>query len=242
MSAETSTPGIGAWSRAYLATILAAALAGAVEVPSTHGAAFASNPVPELHRGRVKDLAAGKFLVARRNLPDPNFHQTVVLLAQFGAEGAMGLIVNRPSTIPLSKALGTLRGSDRRSDTAYLGGPVAPTGAVALVRSRGAVTGAKHVFGDVHLITTREPLEAAIASGTKSNAFRVYLGYAGWGAAQLEYETSLGTWHVFPADPAIVFDADPDSLWDRQIRRTESLMARLNLARWLSPRASPPPL
>jgi putative transcriptional regulator len=166
------------------------------------------------------------FLVASRNLPDPNFSETVVLLAVFGDEGAMGLVVNRRSDVPLGRLLSGMKGATDRSDLAHVGGRVAPTGVVALVRSRSPVTDGRHIFGDVHLLTTRPPLEAMLAAGAKPNAFRVYLGYAGWSPSQLETEVALGSWHVFPADVDVVFDPDPETTWLRQIRRTESRMAR----------------
>jgi len=198
----------------------------------------AQAPLPQLHRGKVKDLAAGKFLVASRNLPDPNFSETVVLLADYSQEGAMGLVINRRSELPVGRVLSGMHGAGDRSDAAFVGGPVSPTGVVALVRSPAAVQEVKHVFDDVHLITTRPPLETLIDAGAGPDVFRVYLGYAGWSAEQLEAEVALGAWHVFPADADVVFDPDPDSTWPRQIRRTESLMA---LAVPLSHPASRPP-
>jgi len=192
-------------------------------------------PLPQMQRGRVKDLAAGKFLVASRNLPDPNFSETVVLLADYGEAGAMGLVINRPSELPVGRVLSGVKGAHARSDAVFVGGPVSPAGVVALVRSPEAVHGARHVFADVHLITTQPPLESLIAAGAKPDVFRVFLGYAGWSPEQLEAEVALGAWHVFPAEADVVFDSDPDSTWPRQIRRTESLMARVGLSRPASP-------
>jgi len=77
-----------------------------------------------------------------------------------------------------------------------------------------------------------------LASGARPDVFRVYLGYAGWSASQLEAETALGAWHVFPADAGVVFDPDPETMWRRQIRRTDSLMV---LAVPFSRPASPRP-
>lgn len=188
--------------------------------------AAGQRPLPQMHRGKIRDLAAGKFLVASRNLPDPSFTETVVLLAEFGEEGAMGLVLNRPSDLPVGRLLSGMKGAADRSDTVFVGGPVSPTGIVALVRSRTPVDGARRVFDDVHLITTRAPLEALIAAEAKPRVFRVYLGYSGWSPSQLEAEVALGAWHVFPADADVVFDPDPETAWPRQIRRTESLRAR----------------
>ena len=178
-------------------------------------------------RERVRDLAPGKFLIAARNLPDPNFGDSVVLLAQYGEEGAMGLIVNVRTEVPVSSVLGDMKGVSGRSEPVFFGGPVARTGVVALVRSRSGVAESQRILEDVHLITTREPLEAVLASGAGGDELRVYLGYAGWGAGQLEEETLRGSWHVVTADADLIFDAEPGSLWRRQINRTErSMMVR----------------
>jgi len=199
--------------------------------------ADAQRPLPQMHRGSVKALAAGRFLVASRHLPDPNFSETVVLLAEFGEEGAMGLVLNRRSELPVGRLLSGMKGAAARLDAVFVGGPVAPTGIVALARSRAEVAGAKRILDEVHLITTRPPLEALLGGGATPDVFRVYLGYAGWSASQLEAEVALGAWHVFSADVDVVFDADPETAWRRQIRRTESLMARAGL----TPPASRPP-
>jgi putative transcriptional regulator len=178
-------------------------------------------------RERVRALAPGKLLIAARNLPDPNFGDSVVLLAQYGEEGAMGLIVNVRTDVPVSNVLGEMKGASARSETVFFGGPVARTGVVALVRSRSEVAEGLQILDGVHLITTREPLEALLASGAGGDELRVYVGYAGWGAGQLEDETIRGSWHVVSADADLVFDAEPASLWRRQINRTErSMMVR----------------
>ena len=181
-------------------------------------------------RERVRDLAPGRFLIAARNLPDPNFGDSVVLLAQYGEEGAMGLIVNIRTEVPVSSVLGDLKGASGQSERVFFGGPVARTGVVALVRSRSEVAESQRILEDVHLITTREPLEALLASGAGGEEIRVYVGYAGWGAGQLEDETLRGSWHVVTADADLVFDAEPASLWRRQINRTERSMMVRSLA------------
>jgi putative transcriptional regulator len=65
-----------------------------------------------------------------------------------------------------------------------------------------------------------------MASGAEATVFHAYVGYAGWGAGQLEHEVELGAWHIMSADSATVFHADPDSVWPRMIQRTEAQIAR----------------
>lgn len=173
----------------------------------------------------MKDLAAGKFLVAARELPDPNFADSVVLLVEYGEEGAMGLIINRRTRLPISRILKELKQAKERADPVYLGGPVAMAGALALVRSRAKPEEARHVVGDVYMLTTKTTLEKTLASGAEQDAVRVYLGHSGWSPGQLQREVELGTWHIFRADPGIVFDPDPDTVWSRLIRRTEQQLA-----------------
>ena len=101
---------------------------------------------------------------------------------------------------------------------------------LALLKSSSPPDEAKHVFGDVYLVSTKTALEKTLASSVGPNAFHVYVGYAGWGPGQLEREVDLGGWHIFAADAANVFHADPDSVWKRMIQRTETQIARMSPA------------
>jgi putative transcriptional regulator len=176
--------------------------------------------------GRLNGLAAGRLLVASRNLPDPNFAETAVLLVHYDEKGAMGLVINRPTGIPLSRLLRELKEAKGRPDEVYAGGPVGRTGVLALLRSSTKPEEARHVFADVYLISTKTLLEKALAAGTNPHALRVYLGYAGWTAGQLEREVELGTWHILRGEAGLVFDPDPGSVWTRLIRRTNLQIVR----------------
>jgi putative transcriptional regulator len=168
--------------------------------------------------------AAGRFLVAARELADPNFARSVVLLGQYEEKGAMGLTINRPSAMTIGEALAGFKAAKERKDPAYLGGPVVRTGVLALVRSASKPDDAKPVFGDVYLVSTRPLLEKLLATADATR-LRVYLGYAGWGAGQLEMELEIGSWHVISADAATVFDTSPASVWPRLIKRTDLRIA-----------------
>lgn len=172
------------------------------------------------------DLAAGQFLVASRDLGDPNFAQAVILLVNYDAEkGAMGLIVNRRTDMPVSRLLADLKEAKGRSDAIYIGGPVELTSVLALLKSSSQPGDAKNVFGNVYLLNTKDLLQKTLAAGAAADSFHVYVGYAGWGPGQLEHEIALGAWHTMSADAGIVFHADPDSVWPRLIRRTEQQIA-----------------
>ena len=180
--------------------------------------------------GQVQQLSAGKFLVARPNLPDPNFTDTVVLLIQADEEGAMGLIINRRTRLSLARVFSGLSKAQQRTDFAYMGGPVGRTGVLALLRSSKPRHDAKAVFSDVYLIADKKVLEQTVEAAVEPGVFRVYLGYSGWGAGQLQREVLLGAWHVLPGDPNLVFDPDPDSVWTRLIRRTDLQIASTRLS------------
>lgn len=170
-------------------------------------------------------LAAGKLLVASRKLGDPNFAQTVIVIVSFDEKGTLGLILNQPTQLPLSRIFSDLKGGKERTDTAYRGGPVERTQLQALLRSNPAREGAVHVLGDVYLTSSRTLVAGSLAEGSGPSRFRVYLGYAGWAPEQLEQEVESGAWHVLRGEPDLVFDPDPESLWARMIRRTETRFA-----------------
>jgi putative transcriptional regulator len=98
---------------------------------------------------------------------------------------------------------------------------VATSGVLALVRTHPKPADAKHVCGDVYLVSTKELLEKTFATAADADSFHVYLGYAGWTAEQLQNEVDAGAWFIFQGGATAVFDSEPDSLWPRLIRETE---------------------
>ncbi len=174
---------------------------------------------------RPADLSAGKLLVASADLGDPNFTKTVVLLVQYDDDGVVGLILNRRSKVPISRVLDELPGAKDRPDPVYAGGPVGRTDVLALVRSGRQPGDAKHVFGDVFLVSSKEGLEKTFTSATDADAAHLYLGYSGWTKPQLAHELDLGAWYIFQGSDKAVFDSAPDSMWERFIRETELRIA-----------------
>lgn len=174
----------------------------------------------------VQDLAVGKLLVASRGLGDPHFAETVVLLVQYDAQGAVGLILNRRTNVPLSRVLKELKAAKDRSDPVYLGGPVELSTVSALLKSPSRIEGAEPLFGSLYRISEKKLFEKTISTRPDPAVFRAYLGYAGWTNEQLQREVALGAWFIFPANARAVFDSDPDSLWPQMIRKTELKLAR----------------
>jgi len=156
----------------------------------------------------VARLRPGIFLYASPALADPNFSQTVVLLVQYGPEGAMGLVINRPGDLDAKTALPALAGMPM-----YEGGPVQTETMIALVRTRRPSPKAVRVLDDVYLSGKREELEAAARGGRAQERVRVFSGYSGWTAGQLESEVKAGGWLVGPGDAAAVFSPEPGKLW-----------------------------
>jgi putative transcriptional regulator len=171
-----------------------------------------------------KGLGIGKMLVASRALGDPNFAGTVILLVRYDEKGVVGLMLNRRTTVPLSRVL-NLKSAKDRSDPAYLGGPMDPSTAFALYQSADKIEKAESVFAGVYMITDKDLFEQTISAKPDPRVFHVYLGYAGWTPDQLQAEVKLGAWFVFPADTSSVFNSDPDSLWQKMIQNTELLQA-----------------
>ena len=174
----------------------------------------------------AKSLAAGKLLVASRNLGDPHFAKTVILLARYDEHGALGLTLNRRTDVPLSRVLESLKAAKDRSDPVYVGGPLEMPTVFALLQSPGKLEGAEPVFDGVYLIAAKSLFEQTISARPDPGVFHVYLGYAGWTKDQLRQEVDLGAWFIFPAETSTVFNADPDSLWLEMIRKTELQLVR----------------
>ena len=158
-------------------------------------------------------LSAGRFLVASKQLRDPNFSETVVLLLNYGERGARGVVINWPTEVKLATMFPEIRGLQRRVDTAYLGGPVERTRLLMLLRADKPRSGAEHVVDDIYVSTNRRVLFDALGRADSATSVHVYAGYAGWAPGQLDREVARGDWHVLPADAEAVFSTTPNEVW-----------------------------
>jgi putative AlgH/UPF0301 family transcriptional regulator len=173
----------------------------------------------------AKDLGPASVLVASRDLADPNFAKTVILLVHYDEDSVLGLTINRHTDVAVSRLFGGLKAAKARADSIYLGGPVEISTVFALLESPDKLKDIAPVFGETYLISTKALLEKTVASAPDPEVFHVYVGYAGWTNAQLKREVALGMWFIFQADTDTVFDSDPDTLWQRMIRKTEQKLA-----------------
>ena len=175
--------------------------------------------------GREK-LAKGRFLIATRQVRGPFFGQTVIVLLDHSAQGAAGLIVNRPTRVQLAELLPeTARLEDRR-DRVHLGGPVEPHSMVFLIRSDATPPDSQRILSDVHVTGSVAALEEVVAHDVPASRFHAYLGYAGWAPGQLEAEVARGDWYVSSEKPEIIFDEAPHDLWQRLVRENEGVQVR----------------
>ena len=170
--------------------------------------------------------AKPEFLVARIDLPDPNFHDAVVLLTKHDATGAVGVIVNRPTDIPLAEAFPDAKKLHGLQDKLYFGGPVLPDVAVFVFRAPPPQPDASPLMKGVHISSSPDVLRRLLDRGRPTEGLRVYAGLAGWGPGQLESEIERGDWRRISADAESIFDAKPESVWRRLYRRAFATQVR----------------
>jgi putative transcriptional regulator len=157
----------------------------------------------------------GHLLIAGPTLLDPNFRRTVVLVGEHGEEGAMGIVLNRPSETEVADAVPPLADLPGVDDIVFVGGPVQPQAVVVLGEFIDPEKAGTLVLGSIGFLPgDTEPDE--IGELTRA---RVFAGYAGWAPGQLEDELEEGSWIVEPALPEDVFTERPQELWSDVLRR-----------------------
>ncbi len=170
--------------------------------------------------GETEAFLAGRLLVAREELRDPNFDHTVIFMLQHDPRGAMGLVINRRlGSIPLQELLddmGIDADADETEITAHYGGPVEP-GRGFLLHSDDAVLETSEALPGGFAVSADPEMLRRILEGSGPKDFRFVLGYAGWAPGQLEAEIARGSWWDVEADPALVFDAEVGTIWQRAI-------------------------
>jgi putative transcriptional regulator len=156
------------------------------------------------------------FLIAMPGLEDPNFAHTVTYLCEHNAEGALGLVINRVSSITLGDLLDQMEDDAARTETrlspVLFGGPVQRDRGFVLHSPVGHWEATLPIRDDMGLSTSRDIL-TALARGEGPDRALVALGYAGWGAGQLEQEMAGNAWLSGPADPQVIFDVPLEQRW-----------------------------
>ena len=165
------------------------------------------------------------LLVATPALLDPNFVDTVVLLLDVDENGALGVVLNRPSAVPVGDVLSDWSEVVAEPGVLFHGGPVSTEGALAVGLLRDSVdapVGFREVFGQLGIVDLDTPVELIDGS---LYGMRIFAGYAGWGAQQLDGEIEEGSWYVVPGTPDDVFREDPARLWRDVLRRQPGELA-----------------
>jgi len=172
---------------------------------------------------------AGRLLLASTTLEDPNFVRTVVLIGLHSEEGALGLVLNRPSTSTVAAAVPQLEQMVDEDEPVFVGGPVQPAAVVMLAEFVDPEPAALLVLGRIGLPAPDTSLEELTAATSRR---RVYAGYAGWGEGQLDAELERGDWIAQDPIPEDVFCEQPLNLWSSVLTRKGgryALLARMPL-------------
>lgn len=183
------------------------------------------------HEHHGPESYAGRLLVAMPQVEADVFARSVVLLLQHTADGAQGVVLNKPVPAGVDSVLPGWEAVTSVPSTLFQGGPVQTDTAIGVVTVPGDPNadpmGVKRLFGAVGVVDLDAPpaLVAAEIAG-----LRVFVGYAGWSPGQLEAEIRRGDWAVVPAEPADPFGAEPGELWSKVLRRQP---APLGYLAWL---------
>ena len=169
------------------------------------------------------DNLRGHLLISGAGLLDPNFRRTVVLVGEHNEEGALGVVLNRPSPVTVSDAVPALASIVPTDEPLFIGGPVQPQGAVVLAEFERPEESGLLVMGDIGFLLGE--LDEGSFAGIRRA--RVFAGYSGWGPGQLEAELEEQAWLVEPAVPEDVFAPSAEALWRSVVRRKGNDVAML---------------
>lgn len=186
--------------------------------------------------------AKGLLVVASPTLEDPNFRRAVIFLLAADDDGALGVVLNRPSATAVNEVVPQWGFHASEPPVLFVGGPVQPSSAICVGRTQNSgreqTSGAAHPFEDTEAQSygfapliddlgtvdlNRDPEDLAVSF----SGLRVFTGYSGWGPGQLEEEIEAGAWFVVPGRQADVLCPDPDILWEQVLRRQGGWLAVL---------------
>lgn len=170
----------------------------------------------------------GQLLVAGVQLADGAFNQSVVLILDSDADGALGVVLNEISETPLTAVLPDWTDVVTEPESLFHGGPVSPNGAICLASVADPdeePPGWRRMFSTVGLLHLDTPIE--IVKGAYRDV-RIFAGYAGWSPGQLQAELDEGGWHLLSATYADVFTSQPQHLWRTVLRRQPSQLSLLS--------------
>jgi putative transcriptional regulator len=165
----------------------------------------------------------GHLLISNASLFDPNFRRTVVLIGHHDEEGAVGVVLNRPLGVTVDEAVPPLSDLVDPGDDVFEGGPVQPQAAVVIAEFLDPAVASVVAFGSIGFL----PDEVDDAERSSIVRARIFAGYSGWAAGQLEAELEEDAWLLTPATAADVFTPDPERLWEGVVKRLGPAYAML---------------
>ena len=173
-----------------------------------------------------EDLAPGRgvLLVSAGHIQDPRFRKAVIVLLQAGPGGALGVIINKPTATRVSSRFRGLGGRGRSGDPLYFGGPVGGHELLMLRRTDRANADWVAVVDGVFVTNRHTAMMDALMAGRTEEEVRVFAGYAGWAADQLEGEIKRGDWFLLAADAALIFRRDATKLWPELDRKSREIV------------------
>lgn len=178
----------------------------------------------------MMDSLRGQLLIAGPRLLDPNFWRTVVLIVEHSQDGAIGLVLNRPSETTVGEAVPELGPVVDSEEPLFIGGPVQPSTVITLAQFDTVSDAALLAFEDIGVLGTGGPPLEDLQD--RLRRARAYVGHSGWGAGQLDEEIERGDWIIDPARQPDVFSTSPLELWSSVLTRkggSYALVARMPL-------------
>lgn len=167
----------------------------------------------------ANESLAPVLLVSMPQMLDPNFSKTVVLLAEYTAQGAFGLVLNRRMDEP---AISIVTADDpldiHPAMHLYTGGPVEPTRAWILTAKQELDPESLEIVDGVYLSASPTIVRRTLESAPDQDV-RMVVGYAGWGAGQLDVELAQGAWLLAPVQTDLIFETSSETMWETAIRR-----------------------
>ena len=182
---------------------------------------------------RVSDPSAhvsliGRLLISPPQLGDPNFERSVVLMLAHNADGALGLVLNQPTALACSEVVPSWGEAICAPTNVFRGGPVETQAIIALARTT-RLGDDRPVWAWLFDEIGTVDLEMGMDAFDGVDQVRVFAGYAGWGALQLESELAGDGWYVVNAEPGDAFSVDPTNLWANVLRRQRAELAKVAL-------------
>lgn len=165
------------------------------------------------------DSLENHFLIAMPSLEDQRFNRTVTYICEHNDQGAMGLVINQPTDLTVTELLDQIKvdinkEAEAAKNTIFSGGPVQTDRGFVLHSPQECWTSSLQLSSEI-MVTTSKDILANLSNEMAPQKFLITLGYAGWGAGQLEQEIAENSWLTIPADAEIMFDVPPSQRYEK---------------------------